>query len=244
MSEDPIEEAISNMNLQAMEAALLDQYRESEEFMHRFLISIQSGGEISRTESIPGFKQITFSELRKDLLSYFIDNKNDLEKEFAEELLETVEQSHVELFCVTIREHWYDGRSKRHSGPVQQLKRAVYDYLKEKSFGSPAFEPIGSRERVMRVTPLLPTEVISSILTVTNRLLGLHVDEWISKHPRGDEMGRGNIYLRRGLGLKEPLKEKFEEHFLINSYSLAMTVTEQFSKIIKDATPAIVQSDF
>ena len=225
------------------------QYKNSETFMLRWLDSIQAKEEIFRSPNIRGLKGIDESEFKHDIFSYFVDNRLKMENEFYNELKIKIGEEKTIKFCSIIREEWTDGKSKRMKGNILNLKFSIKNYL-SKIIDSKKYSLAD-----LVINPDLGTDYfaefdefdIAKILTLNDQMMVRHLDAWKSLHPKFRFEGNNlNIYLRRGLHLKNKLEEDkpYREMDFISSYSIAISVTEKFSQLSHESTPSIINADF
>lgn len=228
---------------------LFPQYQSSETFMLRWLDSIQSKEEIFRSPNIARLKDIDDLEFKHDVLSYFIDNRLEMENEFYNELKNRIGDKKAIKFCSIIREEWTDGKSKRMKGNVINLKVSIRNYLskiinvKEHSLSDLVINPDLGTESFAEFSEF----DIARILTLNDQMMFRHLNEWKSLHPKFRFEGNNlNIYLRRGLHLKNKLEEDklYREMDFISSYSMAISVTEKFSQISNNDISSIINADF
>lgn len=235
----------------AIDTAMLPQYIESAAFMQRFLVAAQVDGEaIERSSNEKGTKLVDGTELDIDMLNYFTKNIDEFRREFIAELEDTIDQPVLETFCKVVAEDWFDGSRLRRKGKCQRLKRSVLDYLGAlKKCTSPLGRMVQNEEDLSEVEPLLSAEDIEKIITVNRQMLYRHIEAWKSTHPNNDSISDSDIFLRRGITLSNELEIScpYIEWDLINSYSIAFSVPEKFSKMIKQgyssAKPALINGE-
>ena len=224
----------------------LPQYALSNDFMERFLDAIHTPGkEIERSPKNQGIKLVDGSELHADALTYFIDNKTHLEDEFFNDLVKQIGKKKAINFCDLVATHWYDGRSKRNSPQVQQLKASVRSYLNFILSGRTAMDELVVNDVTDEIVPSFSVKNIAKILTVNDRLLFKHIDLWLDQHPDTNIVSRGDVFFRRGLCLTKPFSdgEIYREWDFINSYSIAISAPEKFAQMQIGNTPALVNAD-
>lgn len=224
----------------------LPQYALSNDFMERFLDAIHvPGQEIARSTNTNGIKLVDGSELHADALIYFTENKQALESEFFADLKDAIGRSNATALCDLIASSWFDGRSKRESPPVQRLKASIRSYVEVIVGGRVAMSELVVRHELPNVSPSLSNHDVASILTVNDRLLLRHIDEWLSQHPDSAMSSRSDVFFRRGLALREPFSDGdiYKEWDFINSYSIAISAPEKFAQMQVGSVPALVNAD-
>jgi hypothetical protein len=229
----------------ATDSILLPQYTYSEEFMERFLQAIhKEGASITRSPNIHKIKRVDGTELESDYLDYFSDNKVCIEDEFYSELASKIGEQKTRLFCAIISKYWYDGRKKRNSRLVKSLKWGVRCYL-DKTLKITNLHNIVQNDITQPYKQLFTASDIAAILTVNDQNLHKHIDLWSQKHPRSTEIGRGDIFFKRGLSCPEIFAEghEYKEWDYINSYSLAISAPEQFSQMTGENVSIILSAD-
>ncbi len=95
------------------------------------------------------------------------------------------------------------------------------------------------------VTALFEPKDIVSILTLNDRMLIRHVEAWKDRRTDSAIISDNDIFLRRGLSLDRPrdVNEYWREWDFINSYSVALSVPEQFALINANRIPALVSGE-
>ncbi|MEI4970015.1 hypothetical protein [Aeromonas caviae] len=226
--------------------SLLPQYRLSSEMMTRFIDAIHHDEPvIERSSNVKGTKFIDNSEWSTDALSYFINNKDSLRKEFTSELLRKIDKAEIDLFCEVVAKEWFDGAKERNTGRPNNLKSSVYSYLSMiygEKYASSCIQKINLPNNAK---PLISNDAIASILTVNDQMLYKHIEEWKSRHPNSDKISDDDIFLRRGVSLTSPINtnKKYIEYDFISSYSLAISAPEKFSQNVKNCKPAIINGE-
>ncbi|MFA6152538.1 MAG: hypothetical protein WC716_14540 [Chitinophagaceae bacterium] len=213
--------------------AALPQYAYSEAMYERFLDAIHyEGAEIKRAINEYGVKILDKEEIELDNFEYFFENETSLKDIFYEELCNTITEEKAELFCRTLCENWSDGRSTRlKSSPMLNLMSSIDDYFIEYRKGKIKVQNSLGDKKIVKAT--FTADDIHEILTLNKQMLVYdHLDKWITGHDKNLEISSQDIYCRRGLYLEKHFDSKeYLEYNLINSYSLAFTITERFSQI-------------
>ena len=164
-------------------------------------------------------------EATSDLLSYFSEQLEYIRAEFLEELAAKITLERASLLLDDIAKDWFCGDRQRTAN--QRLEASCWKYFSMVS-------PIAAS----KLSTLAPnTEAsysqgeIAALATCTQHSLTKHLHCWIERHPEGRSLGSHDIYLRRGLPLREPYRtgDIFNDAHVLASYSLSITVCEQFS---------------
>ncbi len=214
----------------AMSTALLPQYAASGAMAERFLDAIHHDEHpVDRSTRDNGFQVVDHSELQSDALDFFSANALSMSSSFESELSNDIGTADATIFLETIAVDWY--KKPRDAGRSLQLKRSIYEYLQTISSGVSARTFVQVGFRLDGVAPLLQAFKIGRILRLTECFLEKHLHEWIDKHPEGLFTGSDEVYFRRGLSLQEPVDtaQPYWEWDYLNSYSLAVSVSEKFS---------------
>lgn len=233
-------------NTKPLSTMALPQYALSNDFMERFLDAIHTPGEeIERSPNSLGIKLVDGSEMDADALTYFAENKNDLETEFFTDLAEEIGEPKATEFCDVIATYWFDGRAKRESLPVQRLKASVRSYLERILRGRVALTEIVVMDASLAQSPSFSDEQIAKTLKVNDRLLLKHIGAWLNRHPDSMMLSRGDVFFRRGLALSKPFSDGdiYREWDFINSYSIAISAPEKFAQMQNGRVPALVNAD-
>ena len=233
-------------NTKPLSTMALPQYALSNDFMERFLDAIHTPGkEIERSPNSLGIKLVDGSEMDADALTYFADNKDDLEREFFSDLTEEIGAPKATEFCDVIATYWFDGRAKRESIPVQRLKASVRSYLERILRGRVALTEIVVMDAPLAQSPSFSDEQIAKILVVNDRLLLKHIGAWLDLHPDSMMLSRGDVFFRRGLALSQPFSDGdiYREWDFINSYSIAISAPEKFAQMQNGRVPVLVNAD-
>lgn len=230
----------------SIDTATLPQYLHSNDMMDRFLDAAHSDGKnIARSERSGDnrLNVVTNAELKHDALDYFLVNKAKLEVEFFKDLVDQVGARKAKRFVRIISTHWFDGRSERKNSIVQGLKSAIACY----------FVASGADPKMLVTNPApLPVKPfffgvddIRKILQINHSLLYKHLQCWVDLHPNRDDLSRGSIYFRRGVNLKNvwPDGYTYIEWDYINSYTLSISTSEQFSAMGGKEGAVLVSAD-
>lgn len=217
----------------ATKTMLLPQYAHSGNVTERWLDAMHNNREISRRNSIPGTRKLVCEvELENDALNYFIKEKCVMEKEFYTDLCTAISKSSADWFIDTVANYWSDGRIKRDSKQVLELRESVRSHFNR------VRSPLVSRKYLVRnwrsggVKPKLDHEEISAIINLNDQMLYKHIHAWLETHESYDFISLNDIYIRRGLCLNKRMNggSLYKEWDYINSYSFALTIPEQFSQ--------------
>lgn len=234
---------------EALDTTLLPQYQSSAAFMERFLVAAHAeGSPIERSvRTSEKIRLVDGSELDADFLRYFTDNKEAFREEFMKELRtrSSALQKEFDEFCDVVAFDWFDGRRLRQEGRSRRLRRSVLDYLVKVRNAASLDRIVQVQPHPTDVEPLISIESVAAILTVNDQMIYRHVEAWKSEHPNSDSLSSDDVFLRRGLALEHELNtsELYREWDFINSYSIAFSAPEKFSRIIEGRIPAIVNGD-
>lgn len=231
--------------INAGKTSLLPQYIYSQ-FMHeRFLdAALFQSEEIERAENKPGIKLADGTEIEYDNLKFFIDKKAKFEEEFFQTLSERITEEKANLFCEIISKNWFDGRVRRGNNLVKKLMVSIKNYLLEyrKVKNENGIRVINKIDK--RFKPNFEDDEIDAIILLNREMLDGHIHDWLKGHPNHDTIATGSIHCRRGMFLeKEFENEEYLEWSYINSYSLAFSVTEKFSRMVENKKAAIVNTN-
>ncbi|MGD9668815.1 MAG: hypothetical protein AB7U75_07110 [Hyphomicrobiaceae bacterium] len=221
----------------ALMTASLPQYLESEDMMARFLDAAHIEDQtVGRTEYVKGLRVVRASEAQLDAMNFFIDRQSECEAEFLTRLTSAIGQQKAMAFCSVLAEDWLDGRAKRQDSAVQQLRASVEGYLLGRQ-GRPTRFDVSSQ--------LLTPQDCARILELNQSMLSVAIDDWIERHPRSCSMASDEVFFRRGLVLAEPFRDMrvYKERDVISSYSLSITVAEQFCNSEKPTPAALINAD-
>lgn len=216
----------------ALDQVTLPQYMNSMEAMERFLDAIHRAGmPLTRTPYVEGLKRVLTSELEQDVLDYFLQNKSLLEDEFVRELANKIGRGRTDHFCDAIAVHWYDGPDKRDSSSMREIKLSVKEYLCALLGGQKDLDKHVSKSLSEDVAALLTQQELASLLSINDQMLYRHLHAWSALHPTLATASRDEIYYRRGFHLAEPWPDQaaYRENDYITSYSLALSIPEQFA---------------
>ncbi|MBF6990776.1 hypothetical protein [Cupriavidus sp. IK-TO18] len=224
----------------------LPQYRDSAFAMELFLDAIHDQDQpLQRSTNVPGsVKWADGSEIAAEKLSYFQDQKGQLEHEFLVELSDRIGEAKAFEFCHTVAVDWFSGAKGRRGPRVSGLKAAVREYVVA------LIKPSELKDVVILDQQDLPAAMLSAldvarILQLNHELLYKHLEAWKAVHPNADCLSSDDIFLRRGLGLDQAFEEHdvYRELDFINSYSLAFSSPEKFAQMQKNKVAAIVNGD-
>ena len=230
----------------AVITALLPQNINSELIKERMLEAIHfEDTDIERIDDNQKTIEVNDKELQSDALLYFYKNKKRFQNEFISELKQSgVSSEEYTNYCDVVAKEWITGRSL---DGVVRLKKSVHDYLRE------AFPNIqlntaiqSSIHEMSNIRPLISTITLSKILSVNHQMLYEHLENWKALHPNRDNISNGDIFLRRGLQLNTNLDipNPYVEQDFISSYSIALTIAEQFSKFNKPKFSVHINGDW
>ena len=217
----------------AVITALLPQNKSSELIKQRMLEAIHDeDSEIERTNNNNETIAVEEKELASDALCYFYENKESFRVEFIDELEQCGISSEEYIgFCNVIAKEWITGLPL---DGVLKLKKSILNYFQEINQGRTNFEKIirSSVDELSLIEPLISTYTLSKILSINHQMLYEHIEKWKDSHPDCEMISDRDIFLRRGLRLNinlDTLNPYIEQDF-INSYTIAVTVAEQFSQ--------------
>lgn len=230
----------------AVITALLPQNQSSELIKERMLEAIHfEDTEIERVDNNLEPIAVRKKELDSDALCYFYENKESFRDEFIDELEQCgISSDDYISFCDVIAKEWITGFP---SERVLRLKKSILKYFQEINQGHPKFEKIirSSVDELTHVEPLISTKTLLKILSINHQMLCEHIEKWKALHPDRYKISNGDIFLRRGLHLNtnlDTLNSYIEQDF-INSYTIALTVAEQFSQYDSPQFPVHINGD-
>ena len=185
--------------------------------------------DIDRNPSIKNTKK-SLDEYEEyiDKMSFFIENKKLMEDDFISRLENEIGRDKAVYFCDLIRNYWYDGSKRKSSKKIKELKHSINKYL-----GTYSFVIDNEIEKNIQQS-LITHEDIGKILDINAELFNLYLEDWIDKHPFSYEKNTSNIFFLRGLNLDSKLIEPYKEKDYINSYTLSLSMAEQFSDMGND----------
>lgn len=231
----------------AIASSLLPQYSGSAAFMDRFLLAIhEDGQEIERSQNDQKIKLVDQKEIASDALDYFTSSKPKMEEDFFTDISGRIGKTKANFFCDVLANDWYDGRALRNGPRVRSLKLSVYCYLSALLEDSGDISNIViNQDNFSGVTQELSMQDIAAILTVNDQMLYQHIEAWKSQHPNVFMLSTDDIFIRRGLALKEELDTSvlYKEWDFLNSYSIAFSAPEKFSQMTIGSLPAIVNGN-
>lgn len=223
------------------EQAARPQYVASEEFLLRFLDAAHNANSIALTRSILGTtKAASNLALAADNLEWFVDQKATLENEFFGGLVERIGPSKAKDFIDLVTNCWFDGRASRTKGKILDLTRSVGCYARR--VAKPGVQLVAS-EPLPSGPELLTEEEIAAVLTLNQQMLQWAIDDWIASRPQSEAIARDEIYVVRGVALNSAPNPggRFQELNYIASYSLAISVGEQFAQTGR-GTPTLIHA--
>lgn len=184
--------------------------------------------QILRIESVVGSKKsLDKDEEYIDKMSFFIKNKKLMEKDFIERLANEIGEKKAIYFCDLIRNYWYDEGKRKSSKKIKGLKNSINKFLKTNIFV--VEHEIEEKSKIS----LISEEDIGKILDINRDLFNLYLEDWIEEHPLNHEKNTSNIFFLRGLNLDKLIKP-YKEKDYINSYTLSLSMAEQFSDMGND----------
>lgn len=230
----------------AVITALLPQNQSSELIRGRMVEAIHfEDTEIERVDNNLEPIAVREKELDSDALCYFYENKESFRDEFIDELEQCdISSDEYVTFCDVIAKEWITGfQSER----VLRLKKSVHDYFQEKFRGHIRFDEIIQKpiNELSNVKPLISTETISKILSINHQMLYEHIEKWKDLHPNHDNISSSDVFLRRGLqlGANSNTSKQYIEQDFISSYSMAVSVAEQFSQFESPNFPVHINGE-
>jgi hypothetical protein len=229
-----------------VETATLPQYQASPAIMERFVDAALAGGiDLKRSPNARGIKIVEQFELQADRYDYFFDRKPELEAEFVSDLEEQIGREKAGWFCDVVARDWYDGRGLRNGARVVDLKTSVREYLRAIAPKHRRIATVVQKAELENEQSTLSVDDVSKILQTNHQMMVRHIEAWKAIHPNADSITNDDIFLRRGLSLKEPLPSNvtYVEWDYINSYSLAFSASEKFAQMAEGAIPALVNGE-
>lgn len=217
----------------ATQTTNLPQYINSQYSMEGFLDALHDpDGELKVSQRYRGLKFIGEKESKLDGLEYFSLNKKRLEKEFSKECSNLIGKKKTHKYFDVISNTWYEGRSLRTGEHNYPLLKSIEKYFTH-------FKRIRKDQILVRNQPdfgktdlLFEPDVLDQIFMLNNRLTNWCFQDWISRYYPRESFGTNDIYIRRGVVLddKDYNGAIFYDQNYLNSYSLSITVGEQFSQ--------------
>ncbi len=217
----------------ATKTVLLPQYINSPLVTERFLDAIHDPiGEIEISAKYSGLKVIEKAEYELDGLNYFTQNKAMLQAAFDEECVKEIGRNKTQEYYNVISNIWYSSKSIRTGELGYPLLRSIENYFTE-------FKRIPKENILVRNQPdfgttnvLFEPETLDKIFRLNNRMVNWALSEWIKNCSKGEAFATDDIYLRRGITLDGIMDDEiFKEQNYVNSYTLSLTVTEQFCQL-------------
>lgn len=183
-----------------------------------------------RTHPWVKFKTIAPLEVQLQAMAFFERECDALQREYIRRVDECIGREKREAFLGAFSsKQWQDGRRAREESPGVLAVKASVKAL---------FEWRGERPRIVGDTnvaaePLLEPEETAQLLTETWDWYDNTIQDYIEQHPGGLEMGSNDLCLHRGLVLHKPFidGEPYFEMGYINSYSMCVSVPEQFAAL-------------
>lgn len=196
--------------------------------MGRFLDAVMRGGKIALTPKQSPIYLTSSSGLRDDQLQWFVDKKPELESEFYNLATNAVGRAKTKRFIDILCHHWFDGRETRREGKkTLTLMRSLRDYVEAVSDnGGPRL----LRNKIDDGPCLFTPGEIAAILSINDQMLSWSIDDWIAARPYSETISRNDIFVSRGIALDSTIRGRvrFIDYDYISSYSLAISVAEQF----------------
>ena len=233
-----------DLNLVAQSTMDLNQNAYSVLANQRFVEAIHDDcSPLERAVSKPGeLKSVHEQELKLDNFDYFIETQDDVSEDFYSELVQSVGKVKADLFIETITKYWFDA-SKHQSARLVGLKRAVRDYLLTLCPNGRFVSKKGAS--AFKKPSTFSVQEISKILTLNDQYMHKHIHAWLEGHENSLQMGLSDVFLRRGISLARQFceAEPYIEWDYLNSYSIATTVSEQFTYLGTGEYKAILSAD-
>lgn len=233
------------LNKAALSMMALDQYTNTSLANIRFIDAIHTESmPLDRAVSEAGRTKHTFDqELMLDNYKYFIDIHEDVAEKFYSELAAGIGAEKASLFIETIANYWFDS-GKHQSAKVVGLKRAVHNYMVSvSSYQSFVSKPEANS---FNKPSTFDNREIEFILALNDQFMYQHIHSWLESHENALQMGLADVFLRRGINLSELFNDGhiFNEWDYISSYSLATTLSEQFTYLGKGKHKVMLSADF
>lgn len=219
---------------QATHTALLPQYRDSPAVMERFLDAIhQAGAPIARTANQVGTKRVSQDEMAIENFMYFEERKTSLESEFTESLKSKIGTAKADWFVRVVAEDWFDGARKRRGRDVVKLRRSIREYLTAILGSAASLEQIVQMHMIQNGPSALSACDVARILQCNHEMMIEHMPLWLEQNPARKNSNDSDIFLHRGISLEAPLNcdQPYRELDYISSYSIALSVPEQFASM-------------
>lgn len=224
---------------------LLPQNTHSELTEMRFIASIggDTGVSPNRVESIRDNKKtICIHEEELDAFTFFYEKSEELQKEFKESFIKELGEKKYRHYIAMILDQWSDGQSLRlKRNELTNFKKAIHTFLENNN----------SKKQVYCLTSLDDYNLtlftghdIDKIIELNKSMMQYVIEDWIEARPNGLQISTNNIYFRRGLNFElEGRTGIYTEKDYISSYTLSLSIAEQFSQTGKNQR-TIVNTDF
>lgn len=179
---------------------------------------------MNRSESIVGkTKEISEKEAVHENFNIFDTNKYQLD--FKERFIKDLGEDKYKRFCKILINNWKDGYKKRtNSNDILELKSAIYEYLKIMNSDNIYY----MSQKPNFTSNGFSKNDIKKILNINEKIFQIAIEDWIDSH--SEEFSTNDVYFRRGINAEFNDKDLYFENDFINSYTLSITIAEQFSQ--------------
>lgn len=193
------------------------------------LADIEGTGTIPRKIKSSGYNGMCEGEAILRKLKFFEESQNHWSADFRERLLdEGVREDRVEAFITAMATIWTDGGRRQTDIVMQRLKAGVY--LHDLNFHAQYAGKYVINKPDDSLDPLFNPLEVQTLFEINERMLELHLAEYIEK-VNGDREGSINqLYVRRGVCMPHAPKAHLEEAHYLSSYSLASGPVELFAQ--------------
>lgn len=229
----------------AAQTSILPQYINSPFTTERFLESIHSpDGQIEISRKYKGAKFVDSREDSLDGLEYFKLNKKRLEIEFYKDCKAQIGKKKTHKYFDVISNIWYDGRNSRAGSDNYPLLKSIEQYFTDYKRIPKGDIFVQNQPDFGNVAPLFASNILDEIFKLNNRLTSFYLGEWLNQFYYRESFGINDIYIRRGIVLNEYHDNSvFLDYNYLNSYSLSLTISEQFCQLGK-GRPTIINIPF
>jgi len=226
---------------QILRKAVLPQYVANPEIHNRFLVGANTPDlpmPVTARKSgriVPDKAGMPLSQL-----NWFIEHKSEHAAEFYERLASDIGADKADTFVSLISSCWADGH-KRYKGEILKLKRSVKSFVDNNcAIGTlPVYDA-----KYDTGEAAFSDGDIQKILGLNESMLRCVIDDWIAERRDGQEIGRSDVYVCRGIGIDQSMSaaRTYRERDYICSYSMSVSVAEQFCQQVSNEKSALIHT--
>lgn len=203
---------------------LFDPYAQQQ-----LLDDVSGAGAITRLVRSKGYNRMSAEEAKVRRLDYFEERQAAWSQDFRQRLLdEGVREDRVDIFLHAMSTIWTDGAARQLAPEMQRLKSAIHQHdlrFHQRHAGQfvlswpdPACEP------------LFDLGEMRTVFEVNQRMLELHMAEYLEVLFGEREGSINSLYVRRGVCMPQPPGKHLVEAHYLSSYSLASGTVELFAQ--------------